>query len=98
MLKPRLDEETRRFIAEARNVTIDPESETVQLSSIFDRYEGDFVHWDRAAFDGKKPSLRAYVAHYLPSEQAQLLLQRASYEIRFRPYDWRLNDQIGEAN
>lgn len=97
-LNAQLDAETRRFVGEARNVTIDPESGTVQLSSIFDWYEGDFVNWDRSAFDGKKPSLRAYVAHYLPSEQAQPFLQPASYEIRFRPYDWGLNDQIAEAN
>jgi hypothetical protein len=44
-LDGQLDHETRRFLAEERNLSIDHKEKTILLSSIFKWYERDFLKW-----------------------------------------------------
>jgi len=96
-LDEQLDHEARKFLAEERNFVIDHEGKTVSLSSIFDWYESDFLTWLQRKFPGRKATLLDYVALYVSAEKVEELQRAASYDIRFIPYDWRLNDQRGHA-
>ncbi len=91
-LDAQLDRETRRFLAEPRNVRIDHAARVVHLSAIFDWYADDFTTWPPLA---ARPhaTLLDYVALYSPPDRATDLTRAAAYEIRFLPYDWSLNDQ-----
>lgn len=98
-LDEQLDREARQFLSEERNVKIDHREKVVLLSSIFDWYKEDFLTWYRDRFPGQKTTLVNYVALYLPPEKAQELRGDAgSYQVRFIPYDWRLNDQRNVKN
>jgi hypothetical protein len=92
-LDDQLDHETRKFLAEERNLTIDHHQRTISLSSIFDWYESDFFSWLELRFPGRQVTLLDYVALYVSAEKAAELRLAASYAIRFVVYDWRLNDQ-----
>jgi Protein of unknown function, DUF547 len=96
-LDEQLDHETRRFLAEERNFVIDHEEKVVSLSSIFAWYESDFLTWLQRKFPGRSATLLDYVAPYVSVEKAEELQRAASYDVRFIPYDWRLNDQRGRA-
>jgi hypothetical protein len=92
LLDEQLDEAARAFVAEERNVKVDDAARVVYLSSIFDWYRGDFITWYENRFPGKQPTLLRYVALYASDEQAKALERAAAYEVRFRAYDWRLDD------
>lgn len=93
-LDEQLIKETRKFVAEDRNVRIDHENKTILLSSIFKWYESDFSEKGIHTSSGDLPPLIAYILNYLASEKATALKAVAQeYTIRFIPYDWGLNDQ-----
>jgi hypothetical protein len=96
-LDEQLDHAVRQFLAEERNFTINHQEKTVSLSSIFDWYENDFLSWYQNQFPGQKATLLNYVALYVSPEKAGELKWAASYDVRFIPYDWRLNDQNGRV-
>lgn len=83
-LEAQLDAETRKFVTEARNVTVDDAARKVTLSRIFDWYKEDFT--DDA---GKPINQLAWINKYRAEDQ-QL---DTSYAIEFFEYDWTLNDQ-----
>ncbi len=85
-LNEQLDREARRFMAEERNLQIDHEARTVTLSSVFDWHRSDFP-----------ADLLQYAALYLPEDRGEALAAAADYEVEYRPYDWRLNDQAGDG-
>ena len=93
-LDRQLDRETRRFLAEERNFTIDHDKKVIYLSSIFQWYQEDFTSWYAKTFPGRAASLLGYIDLYLAPEKSAML-QRVGdhYALRFTPYDWRLNDQ-----
>jgi hypothetical protein len=94
-----LDRAAREFLGEERNFRIDHERRVVFLSEIFDWYESDYLDWYKHRFPDRRATLANYVALYLPAEKAnQLTGPAASYEIRFIPYDWRLNDRSGTVS
>ena len=91
-LEAQLDRETRLFFAEPRNLTIDADAGIVWLSQILEWYAADYVGEDVGA-DGLQAALFDYVARYAPAASGALLKgEAAAYELRFVPYDWRLND------
>lgn len=91
-LDSQLEQVTISFMGEERNVRIDHENKAVYLSAIFKWYREDYLDWYQAKFPGRKANLLSYVRLYL-SPAKQVELDRAkSYEIRFLPYDWGLND------
>lgn len=93
-LDEQLDAETRRFVADKRNVRIDHEAKTIFLSQIFEWYEDDFLKWLTQNDSDRPARLTRYVARYLPSEKAdELAAVEADYAVQFIPYDWTLNDR-----
>ena len=77
MLDSQLDTATRSFIAERRNVTIDPNKRTLSLSAIFKFYTEDFL--------GHAPSLIAYINKYRSDKIAR------DFNVQFLDYDWTVN-------
>jgi hypothetical protein len=95
-LDGQLDHETRKFLAEERNLRIDHREKVVYLSMIFKWYKKDFLKGYQNRFPTKEATLLNYVALYLSAEKADELTRSASpYEIRFIPYDWHINDRSG---
>ena len=89
-LDAQLERETRRFLAEKRNVHLDHQTRTLWLSSIFQWYESDFT--EPLKEDRDQPTLIDFIAPYLKPEDNRLL-QAHDYQMAFTPYSWSLNDQ-----
>ena len=79
-----LERETRKFVREPRNVSVDDNKRTVTLSNIFEWYAGDFTDDNCGAINQL-----AWINKFL-GEDEQI---DTSYSIAIRPYDWTLNDQ-----
>lgn len=92
VLDVQLDQETRRFVAEERNVRVDHAARRVYLSSIFKWYQSDFLDWPPLSA-AAGATLLDYVGRYATPERADDLRRAAGYEIEFVPYDWGLNGQ-----
>lgn len=92
-LDQQLDDETRKFLAEERNLRIDHQAQTVFLSAIFDWYRSDFLTWYQQRFPDHAATLLNYVTLYTAPVQTEALQRGSSYAVRFLPYDWSLNDQ-----
>lgn len=77
-LDRQVDTETRKFLAEPRNVRIDPIKRELWLAAIFEFYTKDFL--------AHAPTLVDYVnrfrAEKIPSD----------YKVRYLEYDWTVND------
>jgi hypothetical protein len=78
-LERQLAAETRHFLAEPRNVRLDPARRVVHLSEILRFYSEDFL--------AKAPSLPAYVNRHRGEKIPE------DYEVAFIPYDWTVNRQ-----
>jgi Protein of unknown function, DUF547 len=76
-LESQLDTAARGFIAETRNVWVDPAKREVWLSAIFDFYTDDFL--------AHAPSLIAYVNRYRAAPAP------ADFKVRFLEYHWTVN-------
>ena len=83
-----LDTAARTFI-NSGGVEIDRASGEVRLSQIFQWYAPDFGSYPFAIGD-KRPLLE-FVASYLADEAGREYLLREKPAIRFKPYDWTLN-------
>ncbi len=92
----RLDEQlldvTRRFLQDRSRNYFDAENNALNISSIFDWYEEDF----RKNWRGYT-SLKSFFAKHADwlngDKLVRQTIQQGNYEIRFLPYDWRLNRQ-----
>ncbi|MFB6231779.1 MAG: DUF547 domain-containing protein [Salinibacter sp.] len=77
-LDAQLERKTRRTLNDTTHVQVDPESQTIRVSKIFD--------WYRSHFTEGGTSISEYISQYrsapLPS----------SYDLSFKEYDWGLND------
>lgn len=94
-LDSQLEERTRAFLSDPRNVRI--ENGTVYLSKYFDWYGSDFVTpgWDPSA-----DSVLEFVARYARDDVAERLRSQQNLEIRYLDYDWSLNAvaRLGRAS
>lgn len=63
-------------------VHIDPERGVMQISRIFDWYEGDF---------GGRAGVLTFIAAYLRDEELVDLVLSESLKVEYSPYDWSLN-------
>ncbi len=82
-LDRQLDEQARAFLADSSKNKIDPKNGTMQLSPIFDWFEGDFVK--------KSGSVQKFVTPFLPGKTREAIGGR-SMKISHTNYDWSLND------
>jgi hypothetical protein len=92
-LDAQLDRETRRFLAEERNLRVDHAARTVWLSAILDWYADDFTDAYRAR-TGRAGTVLDWMRPYLDEPRAAEVERAGDYRVRFFPYDWRLNDRV----
>jgi hypothetical protein len=82
-LDRQLDTAARAFVAEKRNVSVDPARHELWLSAIFDFYTEDFL--------AHAPTLIDYVNRYRTEPIP------AGYRVRFFDYDWTVNNRLRVA-
>ena len=80
-LEAELDKRTRLFVGQARNVEKDPATGRLTLSMIFRWYEADF---------GGREKLLAFLERQTPGITNGS--NGRSVSLRYRPYDWSLNE------
>ena len=78
-IERQLQAAARAFVAEPRNVRVEPGRREVWLSAIFDFYTKDFV--------GRAPNLIAYVNRHRTEPIPE------DFRVRFLDYDWTVNDR-----
>lgn len=84
-LNTMLDQGARAFVNDSRNVTIDQAANLVTLSKIFEWYKKDFGATSDA-------DLLPYIRQYANDGTRQALDKLKSPRVKFREYDWSLND------
>lgn len=88
-----MTEAADEFVNDPDNVSVDHNSQTVFLSTIFKWYRKDFINDLRAKGRPADRGLIDYVAS-VATGALQADLDRADgYTVEFREYDWRLNGQ-----
>jgi len=92
-LQAELEAETKKFVAETRNVRVESGDHEIHLSSIFDWYESDFTDWMKQSRPDHPATLVGYVELYATPELLDELYRCNECEVEFVPYDWALNDQ-----
>jgi hypothetical protein len=87
-LDAQLDAAMREFVAQRRNVAVDPRARTVTLSKIFDWFADDFLAFERGQ-GNTRPTVVDYVNRYRHANGKV----PPDYDVRFADYDKRLNAQ-----
>lgn len=95
-LEKQLDDNTRLFLSYDRNFKINPDEETVYLSSIFKWFGDDFKPtYDTEAkftgFNAKERSVLNFISGYLEDDRLTQLQQ--AKKANYLDYDWSLNRQ-----
>lgn len=85
-LEALLESQTRQYFSETRNLAADSDSNTIYLAKILDWYKQDF---DKK---GTPTALLAFAMRYAPPEKRAAVEAVKSPKIRFRGYDWSIND------
>jgi hypothetical protein len=80
-LQQQLDRQAREFVNAPRNMAID--GSQITLSKIFDWYGDDF---------GGRAALAPFLVRYANDANRAALLSVKNPKIRFRDYDWNIND------
>jgi len=83
-LDQQLDENVRQWLADRSLNTFDSEHAQAEISPIFEWYEKDF--------DSYPGGLQGFLRQYAPPDVKAALAER-KFQIHFKKYDWRLNDQ-----
>ena len=83
---------TRAFV-NGGGLAIDPQAKVIWLSKIFQWYAPDFGAAPIGL--GRRQPLLSFIAPYLAGGVSQATLRACGWRVRFRPYDWRLNDGLG---
>lgn len=93
-LERQLEVQTRQYFAETRNLEARTASNTVYLAKILDWYRQDFE-----AFENQRApeALLAYALRYAPAEKRAAIEALRAPRIRFRAYDWSINDPGSRA-
>ncbi len=97
-LEAQLEDQTQRFLGGTSRFHLDREAGVVGLSSIFSWFAGDFEagYMPTDGFGDHSDPVRAvlaFIAEHVSEANAEFL-RDASYEVRFLPYDWSLNEQV----
>ena len=94
-LETQLEQLTRRFINEQRNLTIDPVANAAALSTIFDWYTKDFEA--PVARGGPQGTLIEYVRRHANDDNRRALDALRRPKVTFSDYDWSLNEPGSRA-
>lgn len=87
-----LERAAHEFINDPDNVSVDHDTRTVFLSSIFKWYKKDFVNDLRAKGRPADRGLVDYVASIATGALKDDLVDADDYAVEFRDYDWSLNN------
>lgn len=95
-----LETQTRIFLSDSDNYSINKDTQTVYLSSIFKWFGEDFVdvYKPESGFVDFKRRERAvlyFVSLHVP-ENDKHFLKNGTYDIRYTKYDWSLNDRTSQ--
>jgi hypothetical protein len=83
-----LDAAAKRFVADKRNLVVDPAKKEVQISKLFEWYGKDFVS------DPKRPAAKPEL--YLltwAGEDAKSVLASGGYTVKIIEWNWTLNEK-----
>jgi len=83
-LQQQLDDNVRHWLADGALNTFDSEHAQAEISPIFEWYAKDF--------DSYPGGLQGFLRQYAPPDVKAALAER-KFQIHFKKYDWRLNDQ-----
>ncbi len=83
-VESQLDFLTRQFFSERRNLSVDALTREVTLSMILTWYKSDF--------QAGQSSLVDYAKRYAPPRMAELIDGIRNPKVKFREYDWAIND------
>lgn len=89
-------DQAEAFVQNPSHFRMDREQDQVWLSSIFDWFGEDFIASYRprhgfADLSAKNASVLHYLSDFLSDAEAAYL-QTADYDVRYRDYDWSLNE------
>lgn len=100
-LEQQLEDQAKRYLNSPEGLEIKTKKEQVRLSVLFEPslpwFGNEFLE-DYATdkkFKNQKPEIRAvlnFAIKYLPPHKKNIL-ETGNYEVQFKAYDWRLNDQ-----
>lgn len=93
-LESQLEFQTRQYFAETRNLWADAPSNTVYLPAILDWFKEDFEAFEKKS---SPAALLTYALRYAPPERRKAAEALRSPKIRFRDYDWSINDPGSRA-
>lgn len=82
-LEKQLADQARRMLADPRYLAWDPARTTLRLSTMFDRYRGDFA-------DNERDLVRA-LAPWMPGSVMAALENNPVFALEYIPFDWKLN-------
>jgi len=81
-LEKQLEDRTKLFVNQSRNVRPDPPRSEIWLSQIFEWFEDDF--------GGSRGSVLRFVHKYRDGVEPKL--DSGRWKVQYLPYDWSLND------
>ena len=90
-LEPFLDEATKKFISNPKNVEIDHAKKEVRLSKIFQWYESDFINDLRRRSLPSSNGIIDYLIAVAPEAMKSDLHSATDYTIKYNAYNWGIN-------
>jgi hypothetical protein len=92
-----LETQTRTFLSQRKNYSLDIDRQTIYLSSIFKWFGEDFIDVYKpesgfAKTGNKERAILYFVSLHVPEEDRQYL-EEGKYSIRYSKYDWSLNER-----
>lgn len=95
-LEEQLEDQSRTFVTDPRNLRIERKEHVLRLSAIFEWFGGDFPsRYDTGTpefEDARDRAVVSFVSRYLPEADREWL-SAGDYLIRYFAYDWSLNDR-----
>lgn len=97
-LGEQLDDQSRKFLAEATNFKFNPEKQVLHISSIFKWFGKDFIKAYAKAKPDKRYSVKdqailEFVSTYLDKGHAFFRPLKKTVKVKYLHYDWSLNEQ-----
>jgi len=92
-LEQQLERGMQFFVGEERNVKLDPGTNTIYLSSIFDWFEDDFTGWVERKHGVDDARITDYLVLYLEPNERLYLEEHPEIRMEHLKYDWALNDK-----
>ena len=81
-LNAQLETETKKYLSESRNFSMNATTRDIKLPKIFDWFKDDFGKTDNKVLE--------FVTRYRPNEAAQL--RNGRWKVAYMEYDWSPND------